>query len=76
MHGKFPAIQQNQQNSILFHETTPFNPLIPRKLFFAFFVGTCIKTLFLLGETNKSEKFEVDIFTSVKIFAFEYLQCF
>jgi hypothetical protein len=23
MHGKFPAIQQNQRNSILFHETIP-----------------------------------------------------
>jgi hypothetical protein len=23
MHGKFPAIQQNHQNSILFHETIP-----------------------------------------------------
>jgi predicted Na+-dependent transporter len=25
MHGKFPAIQQNQRNSILFHETIPLN---------------------------------------------------
>jgi hypothetical protein len=23
MHGKFPAIQQNQRKSILFHETIP-----------------------------------------------------
>jgi hypothetical protein len=26
MHGKFPAIQQNQRNSILFHETIPLIP--------------------------------------------------
>jgi hypothetical protein len=25
MHGKFPAIQQNQRNSILFHEIIPLN---------------------------------------------------
>jgi hypothetical protein len=25
MHGKFPAIQQNQRNSILFHETIPLS---------------------------------------------------
>jgi hypothetical protein len=25
MHGKFPAIQQNQRNAILFHETIPLN---------------------------------------------------
>jgi hypothetical protein len=25
MHGKFPAIQQNHRNSILFHETIPLS---------------------------------------------------
>jgi hypothetical protein len=33
MHGKFPAIQQNQRNSILFHET------IPLRLNFFSFLG-------------------------------------
>jgi hypothetical protein len=28
MHRKFPAIQQNQRNSILFHETIPLNKII------------------------------------------------
>jgi hypothetical protein len=27
MHGKFPALQQNQRNSILFHETIPLSNL-------------------------------------------------
>jgi hypothetical protein len=31
MHGKFPAIQQNQRNSILFHETIPLNVLKTNK---------------------------------------------
>jgi hypothetical protein len=40
MHGKFPAIQQNQQNSILFHETIPLNieqqiAILFQDLFFA-----------------------------------------
>jgi hypothetical protein len=28
MHGKFPAIQQNHRNSILFHETIPLKNAI------------------------------------------------
>jgi hypothetical protein len=28
MHGKFPALQQNQQNSILFHETIPLREAV------------------------------------------------
>jgi hypothetical protein len=32
MHRKFPAIQQNQRNSILFHETIPLKGL-PNKKF-------------------------------------------
>jgi hypothetical protein len=32
MHGKFPALQQNQRNSILFHETIPLNIKLAVKL--------------------------------------------
>jgi hypothetical protein len=34
MHGKFPAIQQNQRNSILFHETIPLSRKLIFKLIF------------------------------------------
>jgi hypothetical protein len=33
MHGKFPAIQQNQRNSILFHETIPLNYIFTIHIF-------------------------------------------
>jgi hypothetical protein len=31
MHRKFPAIQQNQRNSILFHETIPLKQRTSKK---------------------------------------------
>jgi hypothetical protein len=39
MHGKFLAIQQNQRNSILFHETIPLSNImaINYKVYFCYF---------------------------------------
>jgi hypothetical protein len=43
MHGKFPAIQQNQRNSILFHETIPLmHELLNLHCTRKAFTGTCV----------------------------------
>jgi hypothetical protein len=60
MHGKFPAIQQNQRNSILFHETIPL--MVMYTMFFLL-ANT-------IWQSQNSTKFDIEQETGLLVYKY------